>query len=97
MHVWCPNGCAPRSHQLAILSRLHEKTIVFTGSMNTGSRVELEKQAKSFGAKVAKSVSAKTDFLVTGEKVGVKKITDAENKGVKVIAEKEYLQMITSV
>jgi DNA ligase (NAD+) len=70
------------------------KIIVFTGAMITGSRVELEKQAKSFGAKVAKSVSTKTDFLVTGEKVGVKKITDAENKGVKVIAEKEYLQMI---
>ena len=70
------------------------KVIVFTGSMQQGSRPEMEKQAKALGAKVSKSVSGKTDLLVTGEKVGAKKITDAENKGVKVISEVDYLAML---
>ncbi len=70
------------------------KVIVFTGSMQQGSRPEMEKQAKALGAKVSKSVSGKTDLLVTGEKVGAKKITDAENKGVKVISEADYLAML---
>lgn len=70
------------------------KTIVFTGSMQQGSRPEMEKQAKALGAKVSKSVSGKTDLLVTGEKVGAKKITDAQNKGVKVITEAEYIELL---
>jgi len=70
------------------------KTIVFTGSMAQGSRPEMEKQAKALGAKVSKSVSGKTDLLVTGDKVGAKKITDAQNKGVNVITEDQYLQLI---
>jgi DNA ligase (NAD+) len=71
------------------------KVIVFTGSMQQGSRPEMEKQAKALGAKVAKSVSGKTDLLVTGEKVGAKKITDAENKGVEVITEAAYLALLS--
>lgn len=70
------------------------KVIVFSGSMQQGSRPEMEKQAKSLGAKVAKSVSGKTDLLVTGEKVGAKKISDAENKGVEVISEADYLTLL---
>jgi DNA ligase (NAD+) len=71
------------------------KVIVFTGSMQQGSRPDMEKQAKLLGAKVSKSVSGKTDLLVTGEKVGAKKITDAQNKGVKVITEADYLKLIS--
>jgi DNA ligase (NAD+) len=70
------------------------KVIVFTGSMQQGSRPEMEKQAKALGAKVSKSVSGKTDLLVTGEKVGAKKITDAQNKGVQVITEDDYLLLL---
>lgn len=71
------------------------KLVVFTGSMTQGSRGEMEKQAKSLGAKVGKSVSGKTDFLVTGEKVGENKINAAKDKGVKVITEKDYLELIS--
>lgn len=71
------------------------KVVVFTGSMQQGSRSDMEKQAKALGAKVAKSVSGKTDYLVTGEKVGAKKITDAQNKGVEVITEADYLLMLS--
>jgi DNA ligase (NAD+) len=70
------------------------KLVVFTGSMTQGSRGDMEKQAKLLGAKVGKSVSGKTDFLVTGDKVGENKINAAKDKGVKVISESDYLNLI---
>ena len=73
---------------------LFGKSVVFTGSMKSGSRTDMEKYAKQLGAKISKSVSSKTDYLVTGEKVGSKKISDAESKGVEVISEAEYFTLI---
>ena len=70
------------------------KLVVFTGAMTQGARGDMEKQAKLLGAKVGKSVSGKTDFLVTGEKVGENKTKAARDKGVKVISEEEYLLLI---
>mgnify|MGYP005986343593 CR=1 FL=1 len=72
------------------------KLVVFTGAMTQGSRGDMEKQAKLLGAKVGKSVSGKTDFLITGEKVGENKINAARDKGVKVISEQEYLLLISA-
>ncbi|MFH3823853.1 helix-hairpin-helix domain-containing protein [Acinetobacter pittii] len=68
--------------------------IVFTGSMQQGSRSDMEKHAKALGANVAKSVTGKTTYLVTGEKVGETKIIAARDKGVKVLTEQEYLKLI---
>lgn len=76
-------------------SPIADKLIVFTGSMQQGSRGDMEKQAKLLGAKVGKSVSGKTDLLVTGEKVGESKINAARDKGVEVITETEYLELIS--
>jgi DNA ligase (NAD+) len=72
------------------------KLVVFTGSMVEGSRGDMEKQAKLLGAKVGKSVSSKTNFLITGDKVGENKIKVAKDKGVKVISESDYLKLIKS-
>lgn len=68
--------------------------VVFTGSMQQGSRNEMEKHAKSLGAKVAKSVTGKTKYLVAGDKVGETKINAARDKGVTVLTEQEYLNLI---
>lgn len=68
--------------------------IVFTGTMHQGSRSDMEKQAKLLGAKVGKSVTGKTTYLVAGDKVGETKITDAREKGVQVLSEQEYLDLI---
>ncbi|BBR72429.1 MULTISPECIES: BRCT domain-containing protein [Acinetobacter calcoaceticus/baumannii complex] len=68
--------------------------VVFTGSMQQGSRDDMEKNAKALGAKVAKSVTSKTTYLVTGDKVGETKINAARDKGVKVLTEQEYLNLI---
>lgn len=70
------------------------KVVVFTGSMQQGSRGDMEKQAKALGAKVAKSVTGNTTYLVTGEKVGETKINAARDKGVEVLTEQEYLNLI---
>ena len=70
------------------------KQIVFTGSMIHGKRPDMEAEAKKLGAKVAKSVTGKTDYLVTGSKVGASKIEAAIKKGTKVLTEDEYLEML---
>jgi DNA ligase (NAD+) len=75
-------------------SPIKGKLIVFTGTMKSGSRSKLEKKAKSLGAKVGKSVTSRTDYLVTGDKVGMNKINSAKDKGVTVLPENEYLAMI---
>lgn len=69
-------------------------SIVFTGTMVQGKRDDMIKEAKALGAKVGKSVSAKTDYLVAGLKVGQNKTDAAKSKGVKVISEQDYLNMI---
>jgi DNA ligase (NAD+) len=76
-------------------SPISSKLIVFTGAMQSGSREELKSQAKALGARVASSVTGKTDLLVIGENVGTVKMTDAREKGVKVITEDDYLALIS--
>ena len=70
------------------------KQLVFTGTLLTGSRDELSKQAKARGAKVASAVSAKTDYLIAGDNVGANKINAAREKGVTVLNETEFLQLL---
>ncbi|WP_427501547.1 BRCT domain-containing protein [Methylomonas sp. MED-D] len=73
---------------------LSGKTLVFTGTLHSGSRDDLAKQAKAKGAKVGSSVSAKTDYLVAGDNVGANKTAAARDKGVTVIDEAEFLQLL---
>ncbi|MGK0272420.1 MAG: DNA ligase (NAD+) [Cocleimonas sp.] len=83
-----------KSEQSETDSPIGGKLVVFTGSMTQGSRGDMEKQAKLLGAKVGKSVSGKTDFLITGDKVGENKINAAMDKGVQVLSEQEYFNLI---
>ncbi|SJM92964.1 DNA ligase (fragment) [Crenothrix polyspora] len=71
------------------------KIIVFTGTMIHGKRDTMAQQAKRLGAKVATSVTGKTDFLVTGTDVGAAKIAAATEKGVQVISEDEYWALLS--
>ena len=84
----------PKESQDDNLSPVSGSVIVFTGSMQQGSRSDMEKHAKSLGAKVAKSVTGKTTYLVTGDKVGETKINAARDKGVQVLSEHDYLDLI---
>lgn len=78
-------------------SSISGKTLVFTGTMVHGKRDDMIREAKRLGAKVAVSVTGKTDFLVAGSEVGASKISAAKEKGVQVIAEDDYLALITQV
>ncbi|MBR0652858.1 NAD-dependent DNA ligase LigA [Roseomonas terrae] len=65
------------------------KTLVFTGTLETLTRDEAEAQAERLGAKVTKSVSKKTDFVVVGADAG-SKATKAAELGLRVLTEAEY-------
>ncbi|MCB1397048.1 MAG: NAD-dependent DNA ligase LigA [Rhodobacter sp.] len=69
------------------------KTVVFTGTLTRMTRAEAKARAESLGAKVAGSVSAKTDFLIAGEGAG-SKATKAADLGVTVIDEDAWIAMI---
>jgi len=64
-------------------------TVVLTGTMPSMTREEGTELAQEAGARVASSVSKKTDFVVAGENAG-SKLTKAESLGVEVIDEAEF-------
>jgi DNA ligase (NAD+) len=68
------------------------KTMVFTGTLEQMTRDEAEALAERLGAKVTKSVSKKTDFVVVGADAG-SKATKAAELGVKTLTEAEWMEM----
>ncbi len=69
------------------------KTVVFTGALTKFTREEAKAVAERLGAKVAGSVSKKTDYVVAGEDAG-SKLTKARDLGVAVLSEDDWLGLI---
>ena len=70
------------------------KVFVVTGSLMTMKREELKRKVLGLGAKFSGSVSKSTDYLVAGDGSG-SKLAKAENLGVKVINEQEFIELIS--
>jgi DNA ligase (NAD+) len=71
------------------------KTVVFTGTLETVTRSEAKARAEALGAKVAGSVSAKTDYVVVGADAG-SKATKARELGVTTLTEQEWLDLVSA-
>lgn len=68
------------------------KTIIFTGTLEKMTRAEAKKKAEDLGFKVVGSVSAKTDYVVVGEKSG-SKLKKAQELNLNILNEEEWLEV----
>ena len=69
------------------------KTVVLTGSLSQLSRDEAKERLTALGAKVAGSVSKKTDLVIAGEAAG-SKLAKAQELGIAVIDEDEMIRLL---
>lgn len=83
-----------RSKNKMASDKLKDKSFVVSGVFSLFSRDELKNLIEVNGGKVLSGVSAKTDFLLAGEKMGPEKLKKAEKLNVKIISESDFQQMI---
>ncbi len=70
------------------------KKVVVSGVFSNFSREGIKESVKEQGGKIVSSVTSQTNYLIAGENMGPAKKEKAEKLGVKVIQEKEYLELI---
>jgi DNA ligase (NAD+) len=73
--------------------KLKDKTFVLTGSLESISRDDAKEKIRALGGEVSESVSKKTSYVVTGAEPG-SKIEKAKKLGVKVLDEKDFLNLL---
>ena len=74
-------------------SKLSEKIIVFTGTLEKMSRSEAKSKAEELGAKVTNSVSNNTDYVIAGKDSGSKE-KKARELNVKILNENEWIKFL---
>ena len=79
--------------QKNINSPISDMSLVFTGTLETMSRSEAKSIAENMGAKVSSTISSNTNLLISGISSG-SKLNRARDKGIKVITENEWLELI---
>ncbi|MCS6809051.1 MAG: helix-hairpin-helix domain-containing protein, partial [Bacteroidota bacterium] len=76
-----------------VLTPLHGKTVVITGTLPTMKRSEAKEFIIRHGGKVATAVSTNTDILLAGEEAG-SKLRKAQELGIKIMSEAELIHMV---
>ena len=90
-----PKGGKAEPMSEGTLQHLAGKIFVLTGSLTSMTRDKAAEEIRIRGGSVAASVSKNTNFLVAGEEAG-SKLDKANELGVKILTEKEFLQMLGS-
>jgi DNA ligase (NAD+) len=86
-------GVEPGQFSTKRTNKLAGKTIVVTGTLEKFDRQQIEQAIRQAGGKASSSVSKKTDYVLAGDRAG-SKLDKARKLGVKVINEKQFLEML---
>jgi DNA ligase (NAD+) len=78
----------------SVSNKLAGKIFVVSGVFEKFSRDDLKKAIEDNGGKVGSSISSKTQYVVAGENMGPAKLQKAEQLGVKIISEDEFIEML---
>jgi DNA ligase (NAD+) len=74
--------------------KLKGQTFVVSGVFENISRNDLKKLIEDNGGKVSSSISAKTSYVIAGDKMGPSKRTKAENLNIPILSEDEFLDFL---
>ncbi len=75
-------------------NKLDGQVFVVSGVFNQMSREELKKVIEDNGGKVSSSISKKTNFIIAGDNMGPSKLTKAQDLGVEIISEQDFINKI---
>ena len=75
--------------------KLQGNIFVVSGVFHQMSRNELKKAIEDNGGKVSSSISKKTNYIVAGDNMGPSKLTKAQDLGIAIISEQEFIDMIS--
>lgn len=77
-------------------NKFEGKSFVVSGVFNAFSRDEIKEVIESNGGKNVSSISSKTDFVVAGENMGPAKLKKASDLGIVILAEDEFIQLLSN-
>lgn len=75
--------------------RLMGQTIVISGVFSQHSRDEYRAMVEQYGGKISSSISKKTDFVLAGDNMGPAKLTKAQDLGVRILSEEDFLALLS--
>ena len=76
-------------------NKLAGQIFVVSGVFYQMSRNELKKSIEDNGGKVSSSISKKTNFIIAGDNMGPSKLAKAENLGIEIISEQDFIDKIS--